>query len=137
MNTKLIPASGAALLLYAVCAVLRQRSFLNTHVTSAPTWMNYIGIVLEFVLVIVLLVVFAGKLQAKTPETALTGGLKILRVIGLIVIAAAGIVIGSKLAADSRGASKLPYILASVFHTLLYAGIWMLFTEALKLAGKK
>ena len=99
--------------------------------------MNYIGLILECVLIIALLIVFAEKLPEKAAETALTGGMKILRIVGLIVIAAAGIVIGIKGAADTAGASKLPYILASLFHTLIYAGVWVLLTEILRLRGQK
>ena len=132
---KVLWITAGLLPVYAVCSVLHTRSILN--LTSAPTWIQYMPLVLECIVIIVLLVLFAAKILGRLPDTGLPGWLKILRIAGLLGIAAAGIFFGIRWGAYYQGASKLPYVLEMVFHTLLYGGLWLLLTESLKLAGKK
>ena len=132
---KVLWITAGLLPVYAACSFLRTRSILNF--TSAPIWIQYMPLVLECIVIIVLLVLFAAKILGRLPDTGLPGWLKILRIAGLLGIAAAGIFFGIRWGADYQGASKLTYVFEMVFHTLLYGGLWLLLTESLKLVGKK
>ena len=140
MNTvfarKTLWITASLLPVYAVCYVIRTRSFLRVFLTSAPLWINYIPLILECVVIIALLALFAAKILGRLPDTGLPGWLKILRIAGLLGIAAAGVFLGSKWG-PVPNESRLAYFLMTVFHTLLYEGLWLLLTESLKLAGKK
>ena len=63
---KVLWITAGLLPVYAVCSVLHTRSILN--LTSAPTWIQYMPLVLECIVIIVLLVRPTGLLGRKVRE---------------------------------------------------------------------
>lgn len=116
--------------LYVVFSALRTKSYIETSFTSAPAWVHYIGLVLECVLFIALLAVFAA-IAKKLPDTALPVFAVVLRVLGIAAIAVVGFYFGAKWLGIMKEAKWIS-VICSVLRTLLYSGMWLLVTECLK-----
>ena len=119
---------------YAFFNALQRKPVIQNDLTGAPGWLNYIGLAIECILIIALLVAFA-LLAKRIPNASLPAWAKVLRWAGLAVIAALGLWLGINRLAGMQDAKWIS-VLCSVFRTLLYAGVWLLITECVKLIAR-